>query len=84
MPEFVEESVMGTQSKALEKCSKTRSICGVCSGGSPVMNCLHKLRLTRKSKSEPILVRENNVVGADVFPHVAKDNMLHHLAQNTS
>ena len=28
-------------------------------------------------------MRENNVVGTEVFPHVAKDNMLHHLAQNT-
>ena len=49
-------------------------------GGSPVVNCLNKLRFTRKSRSESMLVRENNVVGAEVFPHVAKDNMLHHLA----
>ena len=47
------------------------------------MNCLHKLCFTRKSRSESMLVRENNV-GAKVFPHVAKDNMLHHLAQKTS
>ena len=38
------------------------------------MNCLHKLRFTRKSRLEYMLVRENNVVGAEVFPHVAKDN----------
>ena len=48
------------------------------------MNCLNKLRFTRKSRSESMLARENNVVGAEVFPHVAKDNMLHHLAQNTN
>ena len=53
-------------------------------GGSPVVNCLNKLRFTRKSRSESMLVRENTVVGAEVFPHVAKDNMLHHLAQNTN
>ena len=48
------------------------------------MNCLHKLHFTRKSRSEYMLVRENNDVGTEVFPHVAKDKMLHHLAQNTS
>ena len=53
-------------------------------GGSPVMDCLHKLRFTRTSRSEFMLVRENNVVVAEVFSHVAKDNMLYHLAQNTS
>ena len=47
-------------------------------------NCFHKLRFPRKSRLESVLVRENNVVGAQVFPHVAKDNMLHHFAQNTS
>ena len=45
------------------------------------MDCLHKLRFTRKSRSEYMLVRENNVVGAEVFPHVFK---VHHLAQNAS
>ena len=44
------------------------------------MNCLHKLHFTRKSRSEYMLVGKNNVVGAEVFPHVAKDNMLHHPA----
>ena len=53
-------------------------------GDSPVMDCLHKLRFTRKSRWESMLVRENNVVGAEVFPRVAKDNTFHHLAQNTS
>ena len=44
----------------------------------------NKLRFTRKSRWESTLVRENNVVGAEVFPRVTKDNMFHHLAQNTS
>ena len=48
------------------------------------MNFLHKLRFTRKSRSKSVLMRENNVVGAEMFPHVAKENMLHRLAQNTS
>ena len=48
------------------------------------MDCLHKLHLTRKSRWESMLVRENNVVCAEVFPPVAKDNMLHNLAQKTS
>ena len=30
-------------------------------GDSPVINCLHKLRFTRKSTSESMLVMENNV-----------------------
>ena len=53
-------------------------------GGSPIMNCLHKLRFIRKSRWESLLVRENNVVGAEVFPHVAKDSMFHHLPHNIS
>ena len=53
-------------------------------GDSPVINYLHKLRFTRKSRLESLLVSENNVVVAEVFPRVAKDNMVHHLAQNTS
>ena len=53
-------------------------------GDSPVQDCLRKLCFTRKSRWESMLVRENNVVGAEVFPHVAKDNMFHHPAQNTS
>ena len=48
------------------------------------MDCLRKLRFPRKSRWESMLVRENNVVGAEVFPRVAKDNMFHHPAQNTS
>ena len=32
-------------------------------GGNPVMNCVHKLRFTRKFRSESMLVRENNAVG---------------------
>ena len=48
-------------------------------GDSPVMDCLHKLRFTRKSRSESMLVRENNVVGAEVFPRVAKDITLHRI-----
>ena len=43
-------------------------------GGSPIMNYLHELGL------ESMLVMEDNVVSIEVFPHVAKDDMLHHLA----
>ena len=49
-------------------------------GGSPVINCLHELRLTGESCLESMLVMEDNVDSIDVFPHVAKDEMLHHLA----
>ena len=38
------------------------------------MDCIRKLRFTRKSRWESMLVKENNVVGAEVFPHVARDN----------
>ena len=39
------------------------------------MNCLHKLRFARKSRSESVLVRDNNVVDAEMIPHVAKDTI---------
>ena len=45
-------------------------------GGSPIMNCLHELGLTGESCLESMLV----IVSIEVFPHVAKDDMLHHLA----
>ena len=49
-------------------------------GGSPIMNCLHELGLTGESCLEYMLVMEDNIVSIEVFPHVAKDDMLHHLA----
>ena len=49
-------------------------------GGSPIMNCLHELGLTGESCLESMLVMEDNVVSIEVFPHVAKHDMLHHLA----
>ena len=47
-------------------------------GGSPVMNYLHELGLTGESCLASMLVMEDNVVSIEVFPHVAKDVMLHH------
>jgi len=44
------------------------------------MNCLHKLGLTVESCLESMLVMEDNDVSIEVFPQVAKDDMLHHLA----
>ena len=44
------------------------------------MNCLHELGLTGESCLESMLVMEANVVSIEVFPYVAKDDMLHHLA----
>ena len=49
-------------------------------GGSPIMNCLHELGLTGESCLESMLVVEDNVVSIEVFPHVAKDDMLRHFA----
>ena len=49
-------------------------------GGSPILNCLHELGLTGKSCLESLLVMEDNVVSIEVFPHVAKNDILHHLA----
>ena len=49
-------------------------------GGSPIMNYLHELGLTGESCLESLLMMEDNVVSIDVFPYVAKDDMLHHLA----
>ena len=49
-------------------------------GGSPFMNCLHELGLTGESCLESMLVMEDNVVSIEMFPHLAKDDMLHHLA----
>ena len=48
-------------------------------GGSPNMNCLHELCLSGESCFES-MVMEDNVVSIEVFPCVAKDDMLHHLA----
>ena len=44
------------------------------------MNCLHELGLTAESCLESMLVMEDSVVSIEVFSHVAKDDMLHHLA----
>ena len=49
-------------------------------GGSPIMNCLHKLGLTGEPCLESILVMEYTVVSIEVFPYVAKNDILHHLA----
>ena len=49
-------------------------------GGSPIMNCLHELGLTGEFCLESMLMMEDNIVSIEVFPHVAKDDMLHHLA----
>ena len=46
------------------------------------MNCLHELGLTGESCLESMLVMEDNVVSIEVFPYVAKDDRLHHLAKN--
>ena len=51
-------------------------------GGSPIVNCLYELGLAGESCLESLLVMEDNVVSIEVFPHVAKEDMLHHLAYN--
>ena len=49
-------------------------------GGSPIMNCLHKLGLTGESCLESMMVMDDNVVSIEVFLHVDKGDMLHHRA----
>ena len=47
------------------------------------MDCLHKLGLTGEPCLGFMLVMEDNVISIDVFPHVAKNDILHHLPKNT-
>ena len=46
----------------------------IVNGGSPTVNCRYELGLTGEFKSK--LVMEDNVVSIEVFPHVAKGDML--------
>ena len=48
----------------------------IVNGGSPTVNCLYELGLTGESCLESKLVMEDNVVSIEVFPHVAKGDML--------
>ena len=52
-------------------------------GGSPVMDCLHDLGLAGEPWLEAMQVMEYNVVSIEVFPHVAKNDIVHPLAYNT-
>ena len=47
------------------------------------MDCLDELGLTRQPWLETVLEVEYDVVFVYVFPHVAKDNVLHNFAEDT-
>ena len=44
------------------------------------MDCLHKLGLTGEPGLESMLVIEDTVISIEVFPRVAKNDILHHFA----
>ena len=72
---------MGNCVKSIRKVEKENvGLFVIVHGRSPMMNYLHELGLTGESCLESMLVMEDNVVSIEVFPYVAKDDMLHHLA----